>query len=41
MPFKPLMTAGIERVLNTFLYRPQALKPARLRLQGKVLRIVV
>ncbi|WJD50528.1 MULTISPECIES: ubiquinone biosynthesis protein UbiJ [unclassified Enterobacter] len=41
MPFKPLMTAGIERVLNTFLYRPQALKPARQRLQGKVLRIVV
>lgn len=41
MPFKPLMTAGIERVLNTFLYRAQALKPARQRLQGKVLRIVL
>nr|WP_318384875.1 SCP2 domain-containing protein [uncultured Enterobacter sp.] len=41
MPFTPLMNAGIERVLNTFLYRAQALKPARQRLQGKVLRVVV
>ncbi|SFR18277.1 MULTISPECIES: ubiquinone biosynthesis protein UbiJ [unclassified Enterobacter] len=41
MPFKPLMNASIERVLNTFLYRAQALKPARQRLQGKVLRVVL
>lgn len=41
MPFTPLMTAGIERVLNTFLYRAHALKPARQRVQGKVLRIVI
>ncbi|VDY46074.1 Protein YigP clustered withubiquinone biosynthetic genes [Salmonella enterica subsp. arizonae] len=39
MPFKPLVTAGIERLLNTFLYRSPALKSARTRLQGKVLRV--
>lgn len=39
MPFKPLVTAGIESLLNTFLYRSSALKPARMRLQGKVLRV--
>lgn len=37
MPFKPLVTAGIEGLLNTFLYRSPALKSARTRLQGKVL----
>ncbi len=39
MPFKPLVTAGIETVLNTFLWRDKALKPARQRLLGKVLRV--
>ncbi len=39
MPFKPLVTAGIETVLNTFLWRDKALKPARQRLSGKVLRV--
>ena len=32
MPFKPLVTAGIESLLNIFLYRSPALKTARLRL---------
>ncbi len=41
MPFKPLVAAGIERALNTFLYRARALKAARQRLNGKVLRIVL
>lgn len=41
MPFKPLVTAGIESLLNTFLYRSPALKTARSRLLGKVLRIEV
>ncbi len=39
MPFKPMVAAGIERVLNTFLYREGALKSARQRLYGKVLRV--
>lgn len=41
MPFKPLISAGVENVLNTFLYRSPALKTARQRLNGKVLRVVV
>ena len=41
MPFKPMIAAGIERALNLFLYREGALKPARQRLYGKVLRIVL
>lgn len=41
MPMTPLITAGIETVLNTFLYQDRALKPARQRLQGKVLRIAL
>lgn len=41
MPLKPLITAGVENVLNTFLYRSQALKSARQRLNGKVLRVVL
>ena len=39
MPFQPLLSAGIERVLNTFLWRNDALKSARQRLFGKVLRV--
>ncbi|MEL0550317.1 MULTISPECIES: SCP2 domain-containing protein [Enterobacteriaceae] len=39
MPFTPLVTAGIETTLNTFLWRDKALKPARQRLLGKVLRV--
>ncbi|MDX6020804.1 SCP2 domain-containing protein [Scandinavium sp. V105_16] len=39
MPFQPMVTAGIEGVLNTFLWRERALKPARQRLLGKVLRV--
>lgn len=39
MPFKPLVSAGIETALNTFLWRDKALKPARQRLVGKVLRV--
>ena len=41
MPFKPLVTAGIASLLNTFLYRSPALKTARSRLLGKVLRVEV
>ncbi|MCK1034309.1 ubiquinone biosynthesis protein UbiJ [Enterobacter hormaechei] len=41
MPIKPLVSAGIENVLNAFLYRAPALKTARQRLNGKVLRIVL
>ncbi len=41
MPFKPLITAGVENVLNAFLWRERGLKPARQRLQGKVLRVVL
>ena len=39
MPFTPLVTASIETALNTFLWRDKALKPARQRLLGKVLRV--
>ncbi|MFG6655867.1 SCP2 domain-containing protein [Scandinavium sp. M-37] len=39
MPFQPMVTAGIEGALNTFLWRERALKPARQRLLGKVLRV--
>lgn len=39
MPFQPLVTAGIESALNTFLWRERALKPARQRLLSKVLRV--
>ena len=41
MPFKPLVTAAIEGALNRFLWRENALKPARQRLYGKVLRIAL
>ncbi|RKQ40177.1 SCP2 domain-containing protein [Enterobacter sp. R1(2018)] len=39
MPFTPLVTAGIESVLNAFLWRDRGLKAARQRLLGKVLRV--
>lgn len=41
MPMTPLITAGIEGALNAFLYQDRALKSARQRLQGKVLRIAL
>ncbi|WP_395489790.1 SCP2 domain-containing protein [Cedecea davisae] len=41
MPFTPLITAGIEGVLNTFLWRDRSLKSARQRLQGKTLRVTL
>lgn len=41
MPFKPLVTAAIEGALNRFLWRENALKPARQRLHGKVLRVAL
>lgn len=41
MPITPLITAGIEGALNAFLYQDRALKSARQRLQGKVLRIAL
>lgn len=37
MLFTPLISAGIERLLNTVLYRDSALKLARQQVQGKVL----
>ncbi|MEX3022513.1 SCP2 domain-containing protein [Kluyvera sp. STS39-E] len=39
MPLKPLVTGSIETAINTLLWRENALKPARQRLIGKVLRI--
>jgi len=36
-----MITAGIEGALNAFLYRDRALKSARQRLQGKVLRVAL
>ncbi|HGF0772026.1 TPA: SCP2 domain-containing protein [Kluyvera georgiana] len=39
MPLKPLMTGSIETAINALLWREKALKPARQRLIGKVLRI--
>ena len=39
MPLKPLVTGSIETAINTLLWRETALKPARQRLIGKVLRI--
>ncbi len=41
MPVTPMITAGIEGALNAFLYRDRALKSARQRLQGKVLRVAL
>lgn len=39
MPLKPLVTGSIETAINMLLWREKALKPARQRLIGKVLRI--
>ncbi|MBE5253316.1 ubiquinone biosynthesis protein UbiJ [Mixta mediterraneensis] len=39
MTFTPLITAGIETVLNRVLYRDRGLKAARQRLAGKVLTL--
>lgn len=39
MPLTPLVNAGLESVLNTFLWRDRGLKSARQRLLGKVLRV--
>ena len=41
MPLKPLVTGSIETAINTLLWRETALKPARQRLIGKVLRIEI
>lgn len=41
MPFTPLISASIEGVLNTLLWQDSALKSARQRLYGKVLRIEI
>lgn len=41
MPLKPLVTGSIETAINTLLWREKALKPARQRLIGKVLRIEI
>ncbi|BDH47614.1 SCP2 domain-containing protein [Salmonella enterica subsp. enterica serovar Choleraesuis] len=41
MPVTPLITAGIEQALNRFLYQDQALRAARQRLNGKVLRVTL
>lgn len=41
MPFIPLISAGLEGALNTFLWQDSALKSARQRLYGKVLRIEI
>lgn len=39
MPLKPLVTGSIETAINMLLWREKALKPARQRLIGKVVRI--
>ena len=39
MPLNPLMTGSIETAINALLWREKALKPARQRLIGKVLRV--
>lgn len=39
MPLKPLVTGSIETAINALLWREKALKPARQRLIGKVLRV--
>lgn len=41
MPLVPVITAALEGGLNAALYRHRALKPARQRLIGKVLRLEV
>jgi ubiquinone biosynthesis protein UbiJ len=39
MNLMPLITAGLETALNRILYRDRGLKPARQRLNGKVLTL--
>ena len=39
MPLNPIVTGSIKTAINTLLWREKALKPARQRLIGKVLRI--
>ncbi len=39
MPLTPIITATVENVLNTFLWRSDALKSPRQRLKGRTLRI--
>ncbi len=39
MPMTPLITATAEKLLNTFLWRDDALKSQRQRLKGKVLKV--
>lgn len=41
MPLTPLMTAGLESALNRLLWQNSALKPARQRLNNKVLSITI
>jgi len=41
MPFISLISASLEGALNTVLWQDSALKPARQRLYGKVLRIEI
>lgn len=41
MPFIPLISASLEGALNTILWQDSALKAARQRLYGKVLRIEI
>ncbi len=41
MPMTPLITASAEKILNTFLWRDDALKSQRQRLKGKVLKVVL
>lgn len=41
MPFIPLISASLEGVLNTLLWQDRALKSARQRLYGNVLRIEI
>ncbi|MTD39139.1 hypothetical protein GIX45_10970 [Erwinia sp. CPCC 100877] len=39
MPLTPIITATVENILNTFLWRSDALKSPRQRLKGRTLRI--
>lgn len=41
MPLTPIITATVENVLNTFLWRSDALKSPRQRLKGRTLRITL
>ncbi|NUU68785.1 SCP2 domain-containing protein [Enterobacteriaceae bacterium BIT-l23] len=41
MPLTPIITATVENVLNSFLWRSDALKSPRQRLKGRTLRITL